>query len=60
MLLKKKFENKEVECRFCNNKVKPIIKLNRTKSEFYGGRFTGNDKAYWLICPKCKKIIGTK
>jgi len=34
--------------------------LNRVKSEFIGGRYTGKDKAYWLVCPKCKMIIGKK
>ena len=60
MLFGKKYDDKEIECRFCHKKVKPIIKLNRAKSEFFGCRYTGKDKAYWLICPNCKAIIGTK
>ena len=56
----KKYDGEDVECRFCYQKIKPIIKPNRAKSEFYGGRYIGNDKIYWLICPKCKAIIGTK
>ena len=60
MFLKRQYGDEEVECRFCHQKIKPIIKLNRVKSEFYGSKYTGNDKTYWLVCPKCKAIIGTK
>ena len=35
-VFKKKYDDKEVECPKCHQKVKPILKLNRTKSEFYG------------------------
>ena len=49
MLFKKRYDDKEIECRYCNKKVKPLIKLNRVKSEFFGGRYTGTDKKYWLI-----------
>ena len=58
--MKKRFDDKEVECRNCHKKVKPLIKLNRTKSDFIGGRYTGTDKKYWLICPYCKSVIGAK
>ena len=60
MVLRKRYDDKEVECKFCHHKVKPLIQLNRTKSEFIGGRYTGKDKMYWLVCPNCKKIIGSK
>ena len=53
-------KNKETECPMCHEMVIPIAKLNRAKSEFYGSTYTGKDKAYWLICPNCKKIIGQK
>ena len=59
-MFKKKYNDKEVECFKCHQKVKPLIKLNRAKSEFYGSIYTGKDKAYWLICPNCKAVIGTK
>ena len=60
MLFKKHYNDKEIECRFCHQKVKPLIQLNRVKSEFIGGRYTGTDKKYWLICPNCKRVIGSK
>jgi uncharacterized protein with PIN domain len=53
-------KNKEIKCPECHKKVIPITKLNRSKSEFVGSRYTGMDKSYWLICPNCKKIIGQK
>lgn len=56
----KNYSDKEVECPKCNQKIKPLLKLNRAKSEFIGGRYTGTDKNYWLICPSCKEIIGIK
>ena len=59
-MFKKRYDNKEVECTFCHQKVKPLIQLNRIKSEFYGVKYTGTDKNYWLVCPNCKAIIGTK
>ena len=59
-MFKKKYDDNVVECPKCHQKVKPILKLNRTKSEFFGARYTGKDKAYWLICPECKTVIGTK
>jgi len=59
-MLKKKFGDKEVKCLNCHQKVKPLIELNRAKSEFIGVRYTGKDRVYWLICLKCKTIIGTK
>jgi len=60
MLFGKRFDNKEVECNSCHQIVKPLIKLNRVKSEFFGGRYTGTDKKYWLVCPNCKAVIGSK
>lgn len=56
----KKYSDKEVECPKCRQKAKPLLKLNRAKSEFIGARYTGNDKAYWKICPHCKSVIGTE
>ena len=56
----KKYSDKEIECPKCHQKAKPIIELNRVKSEFFGASFTGKDKAYWLKCPNCKTIIGTE
>jgi len=53
-------KNKEIKCHMCHVKVIPMTKLNRIKSEFYGSRYTGKDKLYWLICPNCKKIIGQR
>ena len=60
MILRKRYDDKEIECKFCNKKVKPYLKLNRAKSEFFGSTYTGSDKPYWLICPNCKKVIGVK
>ncbi|UCD14351.1 MAG: hypothetical protein JSW60_02750 [Thermoplasmatales archaeon] len=56
--MKKRYYPKEVECPFCHQKVKPILKLNRAKSDFYGVRYTGLDKKYWLVCPNCKAVVG--
>ena len=58
--MKKRYDEKEVDCGFCHKKVKPLIKLNRVKSEFIGSRYTGKDKKYWLVCPNCKAVIGAK
>jgi len=55
-----KYGDKEIECRFCHYKAKPILKLNRVKADFVGVKYTGKEKGYWLICQKCKKIIGSK
>ena len=60
MLLKKRYNDKEVECQSYHQKVKPIIKRNKLKDNFYGQRFTGTEKRYILICPNCKAVIGTK
>ena len=56
----RKYSDNEVECPKCHRKVKPLLKLNRAKSEFIGARYTGTDKAYWKICPNCKFVIGTE
>jgi ssDNA-binding Zn-finger/Zn-ribbon topoisomerase 1 len=56
----KKYNEKEVECPKCHKKVKPLLKLNRLKSEFIGSKYTGKDKLYWQICPNCKFVITTK
>jgi hypothetical protein len=60
MLFVKRYDDKEIECRYCHQKVKPLLKLNRTKIEFIGSKYTGKDKLYWIICPNCKKVIGSK
>lgn len=60
MFKRKIISNNEVVCKFCHAKINPILKKNRMKAEFYGARFTGKDKAYWVICPNCKKVIGLK
>jgi len=59
-MVRKKYDDKEIECPKCHQKVKPFLKLNRAKSELIGNRYTGNDKIYWLLCPNCKTVIGTK
>jgi hypothetical protein len=59
-MFRKQSDEKEIECIYCHQKVFPIKKLNRAKSEFIGGRYTGKNKTYWLICPNCKAVIGTK
>ncbi len=60
MLFKKRYDDKEVECRYCHQRVYPLIQLNRMKSEFYGCRYSiGVNKLYLLVCPKCKAILGT-
>jgi len=60
MLFKKRYDDKEIQCKYCHQIVKPLIKLNRAKSEFFGVKYMGTDKKYWLICPNCKTIIGAK
>ena len=57
-MFRKKYDNKEIECPSCHQKVRPLLAMNRTKSEFIGNRYTGNDKIYWLVCPSCKTVIG--
>jgi uncharacterized protein YbaR (Trm112 family) len=59
-MFRRKYDDKEIKCPKCHQKVKPLLTLNRTKSEFIGGRYTGTDKNYWLICPNCKAVIGSK
>jgi hypothetical protein len=49
-----------VKCLNCHKKVKPLINKNRLKMDFIGARYSGKDKAYWMICPICKFVIGTK
>ena len=56
----KKHDEPEFECPQCHRKVKPKRTLNRVKSEFIGARYTGKDKAHWLVCPHCKTVIGKK
>jgi hypothetical protein len=60
MLFGKKFDDKEVECRFCKKIIKPIIQRNKLKDNFYGEIFSGLEKKYIIICPNCKAIIDTK
>jgi len=60
MLFKKRYDEEEIECTSCHQKVKPIIEKNKLKQNFYGQRFTGTEKKYLLICPICKAVIGSK
>jgi len=60
MLFKKQYDEKEIKCKYCKSNVKPIIKKNKLKDNFYGMRYTGTEKKYILVCPNCKKIIGLK
>ncbi|KYK22888.1 hypothetical protein AYK24_08190 [Thermoplasmatales archaeon SG8-52-4] len=70
MLFKKKYDDKEIECRFCHKKAKPIIERNKMDIGFgmVPGPFFGRagsssaNKPYRfiLICPNCKAIIGAK
>ena len=60
MLFGKKFDDKEVECRVCHKKVKPILKRNKLKDNFHMQRYSGLEKKYLMICPNCKAIIGGK
>jgi len=60
MLFKKRYDEKEVECQACHQKVKPLIKRNTLKQNFYGQRFSGMEKKYLLVCPNCKAVIGSK
>ncbi len=70
MFLKKRYDDKEVECNFCHYKGKPIIEINKMrmfvgKSNIRAGGNRGSgipikEKRYILFCPKCKAIIGTK
>ena len=52
--------NKEVDCRFCHQKIIPLSKKNKLKNNFYGMRYTGTEKKYILVCPNCKALIGAK
>ena len=68
--LKKKYDDKEIECKFCHKIVRPIIKRNimaiglgMTPGPFFGR--SGSSSAekphrFILICPKCKALIGAK
>jgi len=60
MLFKKKFYDKEIKCLHCKKLIKPIIKKNQLKNNFYGMRYSRREKRYLLFCPNCKKIIGEK
>jgi hypothetical protein len=55
-----KYSEKKIKCPNCHKNVKPLIELNRVKIEFIGARYSGNDKAYFKICPQCKFVIDTK
>jgi len=60
MLFGKKYDNKEIGCRVCHKKVKPILKRNKLKDNFHMQRYSGLEKKYLMICPNCKAIIGAK
>jgi hypothetical protein len=65
-----KYDDKEVECKFCHKKIKPIIERNlmdvglgMAPGPFFGR--TGSSSAtkpkrFILICPNCKALIGAK
>lgn len=63
-----KYDEKEVECQFCYQKVYPIIKTNKMRMYFGGLRLFGNrgsgipvkEGKHILICPNCKALIGAK
>jgi hypothetical protein len=70
VLFKKKYDDKQIICKFCNFKGKPIIERNKmgigfgmSPGPFFGrvGLSSSNKpKKYILICPKCKAVIGAK
>jgi hypothetical protein len=64
MLFKKKYDDKEIECKFCHKIVNPIIERNKMVSSPVFGRvgswMTKKPNRFILICPNCKAIIGTK
>lgn len=60
MLLDKKPDIKEIQCRVCHKNVKPIIKRNTLKNNFFGQRYSGLEKKYVIICPNCKAVIVSK
>ena len=64
MLFEKKYDDKEVECKFCHKKVKPIIEKNKMVPGPFFGRVgpgsTNKPHRFILICPNCKAVIGTK
>jgi len=70
MLFITKYDDKEVECQFCNKKVKPIIERNKmafgfgmAPGPFFGRAGSSSAKKphrYILICPNCKALIGAK
>lgn len=64
MLFRKRFDDNKIECKFCHQKVKPIIesnKFNMFKILWLGRRYSGLREAkYILTCPNCKAVIGTK
>lgn len=65
--MKKQYYEKEIECKFCHKKSKPILEKNTTS---YGAGFmaygsigrigASGDKKYQLVCPNCKAIIDYK
>ncbi len=59
-MFSKKSDDKEVRCQFCHKNVKPKIKRNTLKDNFYGQRYSGLEKKYIIICPNCKAVIYTK
>jgi len=60
MLIRTRYDKKEIECQFCHNRVKPIIKRNTLKDNFYGQRYAGTEKKCLIVCPNCKAVIGVK
>jgi hypothetical protein len=60
MLFGKKYDDKEIKCHTCHKLVKPILKRNIFKDNFIMTRWSGLEKKYLMICPKCKAVIGAK
>ena len=58
MMKKTRYDTKEIECRFCHKRAKPILQRNMLKDNFYGQRYTGAEKKYLKVCPYCKAVIG--
>ena len=60
MLFGKKYDDEEVECQVCRNKVKPIIKRNKLKNSFYGQRYSGLEKNILKYVQIVKQLLVLK
>jgi uncharacterized protein (DUF2225 family) len=58
------YKNKEIECPFCHNKIKPKVESNKFRllkipvPQFIHSSV--KEKKYILVCPNCKAVIGSK